>query len=77
MDEWLEQFWGDVLSEEPNRILDAWGRIELEEQLAVIEHLWKMATEDDWSGFQRVAARAALVALGEAPEDAAPDETEI
>lgn len=63
MDDWLEMFWGDLLSEEPVRIVAAWALITLEERAAVRAHLVKMATEPGWADVQRQAAQAALDAL--------------
>jgi len=60
MDEWLEAFWGDLLSEESARILAAWARIDPPSRLAVHAHLQRMATEDGWAAAQRDSATAAL-----------------
>jgi len=62
MDE-LEEFWGDILSEQPLRVVAAWLTLDVEEQIAVRAHLSKMATEDGWAEGQREAARAALHAI--------------
>jgi hypothetical protein len=65
--DWLEEFWGDLLSEEPTRVAAAWAMLQAaEEQQAVREHLRKMATEEGWADVQRQAARAALAVI--APE---------
>jgi predicted Fe-S protein YdhL (DUF1289 family) len=57
---WLDEFWADLLSEEPLRIMAAWVTLESEEQAAVLEHLRRMATEEGWVESQRDSARAAL-----------------
>lgn len=61
--EWLEDFWGDLLSEEPLRIVAAWVTLGDEEKVVVYGHLTKMATEEGWTSGQQVAAQAALKAI--------------
>jgi hypothetical protein len=64
MSDWLEEFWGDLLSEEPTRIAAAWALLQAaDERQAVRDHLHKMATEDGWANVQRQAALAALAAI--------------
>ncbi len=64
MSDWLEEFWGDLLSEEPTRIAAAWALLQAaDERQAVRDHLHKMATEDGWASVQRQAALAALAAI--------------
>ena len=58
--EWLEEFWGDLLSEEPLRIVAAWTTLDEEERESVHIHLTRMATEEGWSDVQRISAQAAL-----------------
>ena len=70
MDDWLEEFWSDILSEEPLRIRAAWVMLEAEEQDAVRAHLMRMATETGWAEVQRLSARAALQAIS---DDDGPD----
>lgn len=67
---WLEEFWGDLLSEEPLRITAAWLTLDIESQKVVYAHLQKMAFEDGWQDSQRKAAQAALLVLQdpEAPQ---------
>lgn len=65
MDKWLEQFWGEVLSRDPQRIVAAMDSLEdAEEREAIIAHLRRMATEEGWLEPQRISAEAALTALG-------------
>ncbi len=65
MDKWLEKFWGEVLSRDPQRILAAMSSIkDAEEREAIITHLRRMATEEGWLEPQRISAEAALAALG-------------
>ncbi|MFQ3535489.1 MAG: hypothetical protein SNJ58_06395 [Aggregatilineales bacterium] len=69
--DWLEEFWGDLLSEEPARVAAAWALLQTaDERQAVRDHLRKMATEQGWLEVQRQAARAALLVI--APESAPP-----
>jgi hypothetical protein len=65
VDDWLEEFWGDMLSEEPLRIRAAWVTLDAEEQIALRAHLTRMATETGWAEVQRLAARAALQAISD------------
>jgi hypothetical protein len=71
VDDWLEEFWSDILSEQPLRIRAAWLMLEAEEQIAVRNHLMRMATEEGWAEVQRLSARAALQAISDNDE---PDE---
>lgn len=64
MSEWLEHFWGEILSREPTRTRAAFAELKDEaERQAVVEHLRRMATEDGWTEPQRVSAQRALAAL--------------
>ena len=58
--DWLEEFWGDLLSEEPLRIVAAWSTLGDEEKIAVHNHLLQMASEEGWADIQQVAAQTAL-----------------
>ena len=69
--DWLEELWGDLLSEEPLRIVAAWTTLDGEEQVSVHLHLTRMASEEGWSDVQRIAAQIALRAIDETPLDAA------
>ena len=68
MSAWLEEFWADILSEEPLRALAAWRLLDAEKRIAVRTHLTKMATGDGWAEIQRRAAQAALNALADENE---------
>jgi hypothetical protein len=70
VDDWLEEFWSDILSEEPLRIMAAWVTLDAEEQNTVRSHLMRMASEAGWAEVQRLSARAALQAIS---DDAGPD----
>jgi len=60
MSDELEQFWEDLLSEEPARIAHAWATLDEQEQKVIRDHLLRMTTEDGWLDVQRQAAQAAL-----------------
>ncbi len=65
---WLEEFWADILSEEPDRITAVWLTLDSESQQSIYTHLQRMATEDGWMESQQKAAQAALDALDSADE---------
>jgi hypothetical protein len=67
MSDWLEEFWGDLLSEEPLRISAAWTPLDDEEKATIHAHLMRMVTESGWLEVQRAAAATALRAIGEYP----------
>lgn len=56
----LDQFWEDLLSQDPARIRHAWGELNDQEAAAVVAHLQRMATEEGWQPEQQAAAAAAL-----------------
>lgn len=59
----LQDLWDNLLSREPVRVIEAWGALTDEEQLAVLTHLQRMVSEDGWLEVQRQSAQAALAAL--------------
>jgi hypothetical protein len=61
--DWLEEFWEDMLSEEPIRIVAAWVTLDEEAKVAIWLHLERMASEEGWAEVQRAAAQAALDAI--------------
>jgi hypothetical protein len=63
MTDWLDQFWEDLLSEEPLRIIAAWSTLDDEEKSSIHRHLISMSTEDGWADVQRQSAQAALHAI--------------
>lgn len=63
--DWLEEFWADILSETPSRVMAAWSALDSQAKTAVYDHLRRMATEDGWAQVQRAAAEVALAAIGE------------
>ncbi|PJF41678.1 MAG: hypothetical protein CUN55_11600 [Phototrophicales bacterium] len=61
---WLEQFWADILSRNAELIRHAFEMLEdIQERQAVLAHLSKMATEEGWAESQRISAQAALRVL--------------
>jgi hypothetical protein len=70
MSDWLETLWGDLLSEEPDRVVAAFVTLPADEQTAILAHLGRMVSEDGWAEVQRQSAGAALRAITDA--DAAP-----
>ena len=62
MDE-LEQFWDELLSEDPPRIVAAWSTLDANEKKVIHTHLIKMTSEDGWAEVQRASAQAALDAI--------------
>jgi len=59
----LEDFWSEVLSNEPRRVRAALADVSAAERESVIRHLQRMAGEPGWSDGQRARALAALDAL--------------
>ncbi len=57
---WLEEFWGDLLSEQPLRIMAAWLTLDADSQTAIRVHLQHMATQEGWADSQREAAQVAI-----------------
>ena len=66
MDE-LETLWGQILGRDPARIRAMWHALPPEEQVYVLAHLERMATEPDWTEPQRVSAQIALQTLRDIP----------
>ena len=61
----LEQFWAELLSEEPERIVAIWNTLDAASQAAIRAHLKSMTTEPGWWDVQRQSARAALQTIDE------------
>ena len=59
----LEEFWTEVLSNEPHRVRSALTEVSAAERESVIRHLQRMAVEPGWSGAQRARGQTALDAL--------------
>jgi len=59
-----EAFWDAILSRDPQQIRTAFAPLGRAEKQAVLQHLYRMATEPGWHPEQRLSARTALKALG-------------
>lgn len=60
MDDELELFWADLLSEESDRVIAAWITLEDAEQATVLDHLRRMVSEAGYAESQATAAQTAL-----------------
>jgi len=58
----LEQFWNDVLSEDPRRVTRRLAELGEADRLTTLEHLKRMSTETGWTEGQRRRATSALTA---------------
>ncbi len=64
MSDWLENFWGEILSRDAERTRRAFVALQdAEQRQSVLDHLQKMVSEDGWAEPQRVSAQHALNAL--------------
>jgi hypothetical protein len=60
----LEKLWDTLLSREPQKIKHTFDALDNASQMAVIDHLNRMATEEGWLDEQRSSALIALEAIG-------------
>jgi hypothetical protein len=60
-----EQLWDQLLSRQAEQILAAYNRLSPDEQVYVLRHLGRMASEPGWHTEQVLSAQAALQALGD------------
>ena len=60
-----EQLWDQLLSRQAEQILAAYNRLSPDEQVYVLHHLGRMASEPGWHTEQVLSAQAALQALGD------------
>jgi len=58
-----ETMWDQLLSRQTAQIQAAFASLALDEQEAVVTHLYRMLEEEGWHSEQRLSARAALEAL--------------
>ena len=58
-----EQFWENILSRNPEQILEAFRSLDDPSRLTVLNHLRDMASEEGWQSEQRLSAQAALDAI--------------
>jgi hypothetical protein len=63
----LEKLWDTLLSREPQQIKHTFDALDNASQMAVIDHLNRMATEEGWLDEQRSSALIALEAIGKKP----------
>lgn len=63
MDDTIETFWEDILSRQPERIQAAFVSLSEDEQIAVLDHLKRMASEPGWHPEQVASASKALETL--------------
>lgn len=64
-DAFLEKFWDNLLSCEPQKILAAFKPLDSENRQVVLDHLNRMLNEVGWHSEQRESAQTALKALAE------------
>lgn len=62
---YLEKFWDDMLSRNPQQILEAFQPLNKHDRQVVLDHLNRMLNEVGWHSDQRDSAQAALHALEE------------
>lgn len=65
MNDFLEKIWDGILSRVPQLVQETFSSLDRSSQCAVIEHLRRMVSEDDWHPEQVISAREALKALEE------------
>jgi hypothetical protein len=58
-----EELWDAILSRDIKRVLNAWKKLDLEEQTSLLAHLERMTSEDCWHPEQVTSAQAALDAI--------------
>jgi hypothetical protein len=59
----LEKLWNQILSRDEILIREAFSGLDDAEREAVINHLKRMSTEEDWHQEQRTSAQAAIKTL--------------
>jgi len=63
----LELLWDQLLSRQPEKIRAAYSLLSPDEQVNVLLHLGRMASEPGWHAEQVLSAQLALQALGDQP----------
>jgi hypothetical protein len=58
-----EELWDAILSRDIKRVVNAWRKLDLEEQTSLLAHLVRMTSEDGWHPEQVTSAQAALDAI--------------
>lgn len=59
----LEALWDRLLSRQPELVCEAYQGLSRADQVAVLQHLERMATEAGWHPEQRLSAEQALQAI--------------
>jgi len=58
-----DQFWDDLLSGIPEKVLAAYTQLTMTDQKALLEHLQEMVEGEGWQPVQRDSAATALNAI--------------
>lgn len=61
----LEIIWESLLSREPGQVREMFSSLDQASRQVVLDHLRRMASEEDWHPEQRLSAQCALAALKE------------
>jgi len=59
----IEDFWGELLSRDPNRIKKSFEDLDDSDRQAVVDHLITMTSAEGWHSSQKRSARIALKAI--------------
>ncbi|MHC1783353.1 MAG: hypothetical protein AB9891_11480 [Anaerolineaceae bacterium] len=62
-----EQFWDNLLSRDPDKILEAFQSLHVSSRPSVLQHLRVMVTEEGWQLEQIASAQVALAVLQKEP----------
>jgi len=65
----LEMLWDEILSREAGRIVDAFKKLNQDEQDGILKHLEHMTTEEGWHVDQVRSAQVALEVIRQMPSD--------
>jgi HPt (histidine-containing phosphotransfer) domain-containing protein len=60
---YVEWFWDQLLSSQPEQIREAFAQLTAEEKEAIVAHLRRMVSEPGWLDVQRASAQAALAVV--------------
>jgi hypothetical protein len=61
----LEEFWDNLLSRQPEKIISAYTKLNSNERTAVKRHLRRMTSEPGWHPQQQRSAKIAISALND------------
>jgi hypothetical protein len=59
----IEKLWDDLLSRDAERIKQAYGQFNTDQQKEILDHLVKMTTKPGWHVEQKLSALAAIEAI--------------